>query len=257
MLEHSFVLLDGIGPRREDTIWRAGVMDWDEFMRRKSIPRISPARKRSMDDRLEQARDRLSEGDSGYFARCLPPREHWRCLDEFDSSTIYLDIETTGVSRRDDITVVGIFDGTRTHALIRGVNLDHTSLDSILSKASTIVTFNGAGFDLPMIETHFPGVIPAVPHIDLRHLLRRLGHCGGLKAIERELGIERDRRVEYMTGEDAVYLWRAWRRKGNRNALDLLLEYNSEDCENLGKLSRYAYKKMRRGFERAMVAAKD
>jgi uncharacterized protein YprB with RNaseH-like and TPR domain len=161
------------------------------------------------------------------------------------------------VSRRDDITVVGMFDGTRTHALVKGINLDHAYLESILSKASTIVTFNGAGFDLPMIETHFPGAIPPVPHVDLRHLLRRLGHRGGLKAIERDLGIERDRRLEYMTGEDAVYLWRAWQRKGNRNALDLLLEYNSEDCRNLGTLSRYAYGKMRRGFDRATRLGKD
>ncbi len=257
MLEHSFVLLDGVGPVREDGLWRAGITDWDEFMRRERVHRISPARKRSMDECLATASQRLRCGDAGYFARCLPPREHWRCLDELGDSTVYLDIETTGVSRADDITVVGIFDGTRTHALIRGISLDADSLGSILSKASSIVTFNGAGFDIPMIETHFPGVVPTVPHVDLRHLMRRLGHRGGLKAIERELGIERDRRLEYMTGEDAVYLWRAWQRKGNRNALDLLLEYNSEDCRNLETLARYSYGRMRRSYERATLSGKD
>jgi uncharacterized protein YprB with RNaseH-like and TPR domain len=94
--------------------------------------------------------------------------------------------------------------------------------------------------------------------VDLRHVLRRLGLSGGLKNIEREMGIMRDRRVEYMTGEDAVYLWRLWERQNSRNALDLLLEYNSEDCRNLKALATHAYCNLKRlTFDAAVKAWKD
>jgi len=89
--------------------------------------------------------------------------------------------------------------------------------------------------------------------VDLRYPLRRIGFTGGLKSIEREMGVERDRRVEYMTGEDAVYLWRLWERQGRRNALDLLIEYNAEDCKNLKPLAARAYEVMKRSTFDAIV----
>ena len=36
-----------------------------------------------------------------------------------------------------------------------------------------------------------------------------------------------------MAGYDAVLLWDKYRRENNRDALDMLLEYNREDVENL------------------------
>lgn len=121
-----------------------------------------------------------------------------------------------------------------------------------------IVTFNGSSFDLPMIESQFPGTVPRILHVDLKHSLRRIGLTGGLKKIERELDIQRDRRVEYMTGEDAVYLWRLWEKHNNRNALDLLLEYNSEDCVNLKTLSDFAYRTLKNNtFDAAVRCWKD
>lgn len=252
MLKNTFVLLDGIGPRRERSLWAKGIASWKEFLAESRIPGVSEDGKSRMDCELIQAHDRLRDYDSSYFASRVPRREQWRCLGDFRDSVAFLDIETTGISYRSPITVVGIFDGTRMHTLVRGQNLTRTNLEGILSKVSMMVTFNGSSFDVPMIQTQFPGVVPSIPHIDLKHTLRRLGHTGGLKRIERELDIERDRRVEYMTGEDAVYLWRLWERQGKKNALDLLVEYNTEDCRNLKALASYAYKNLRtRVFESA------
>jgi uncharacterized protein YprB with RNaseH-like and TPR domain len=164
-----------------------------------------------------------------------------------------VDIETTGVSFRSPVTVVGVYDGTRMHTLVRGINLNHDNLGAILSSVSVIVTFNGASFDLPLIEYNFPGTVPRVPHVDLKHALRRLGLTGGLKVIEREMGIERDHRVEYMTGQDAVYLWRLWEKQGKKNALDLLTEYNAADCMNLKTLADFAYRSLKmRSFDKAV-----
>ena len=167
-------------------------------------------------------------------------------MNELGSSVVCLDIETTGTSCWSPITVIGIYDGARVHTLIRGQNLSGANLRGILGSASTLVTYNGSSFDLPVIEHQFPGCVPCVPHVDLRYPLRRLGLSGGLKNVERELGIERDRRVEYMTGEDAVYLWKSWEKRGSKNALDLLVEYNTEDCRNLKALSSFAYSALRK-----------
>ena len=247
MLKNSFILLKGIGQAKERTLWSSGVLSWDDFISTRKVPRIAPETKTRMDSDLVQAHQRLDEGDSAYFATRVPRREQWRCLGDFKESVAYLDIETTGISYWSPITMVGIFDGKRMHTLVKGINLDGESLRAILSSASLIVTFNGSSFDLPIIESQYPRSIPGIPHVDLRNVMRRIGHTGGLKRIERQLGIARDRRVEYMTGADAVYLWRIWQKEGKRNALDLLTEYNSEDCKNLKLLAEYSYSKLRRG----------
>ncbi|OGS41956.1 MAG: hypothetical protein A3K67_03630 [Euryarchaeota archaeon RBG_16_62_10] len=257
MLRNSFILLDGVGQQREMSLWREGVSDWKRFLELEKVKGISEKRKGSLDGELLVAEDMLRKGDSEFFATRVARREHWRCLDEFRGSVAYLDIETTGLSPRSPVTVVGIHDGTRTHTLVRGQNLTAANIRGILSSARTVVTFNGSSFDLPMIASQFPGCVPRVPHVDLKHSLRRLGYTGGLKAIERELGVERDRRVEYMTGEDAAYLWRLWEREGKRNALELLVEYNTEDCRNLKGLAEFAYRSLRRRtYERMSSAGK-
>jgi uncharacterized protein YprB with RNaseH-like and TPR domain len=258
MLRNSFVLVRGIGSRRESALWRSGVTTWDEFLDEPKIQRMSEEGKLRMDAEILNADANYRRRDASFFAARLPSREHWRCYGDFNRAVVYLDIETTGISPRSPVTVVGIFDGTRMHSLIRGQNLTGQNLRAILSSASLLITYNGASFDLPMLELQFPGTVPKVPHVDLRHVLRRLGLSGGLKNIEREMGIMRDRRVEYMTGEDAVYLWRLWERQNSRNALDLLLEYNSEDCRNLKALATHAYCNLKRlTFDAAVKAWKD
>ena len=257
MLRHSFVFLPGIGPQRERALWSKGIVHWDEFLTETRVKGISSEKKAELDSELRAADEMYRQSDSAYFRRRLPGREQWRGLADFQRSTIFLDIETTGVSPRSPITMVGVFDGARMHTLVRGQNLTRNNLGGILSGAKVMVTFNGSSFDIPMMESQFPGIVPGILHVDLRHPLRRLGLVGGLKRIERELGVERDRRVEYMTGEDAVYLWRLWERDGNRNALDLLTEYNAEDCRNLKVLAEHAYRNLRkRVFESSAHSGK-
>lgn len=257
MLRNSFVILDGIGRVREGMLWREGILSWEDFVERRRLRGISEEKKQRMDIQLISAGERLKRRDSSYFDARLTSADKWRCFGEFSGSAVYLDIETTGISIGSPITVVGVYEGSRQHLLVRGQNLSRCNLEGLLSAASMIVTYNGSGFDLPVIEAQFPGVVPRVPHVDLRHPLRRLGLVGGLKSIERELGIVRDERVEYMTGEDAAYLWKLWEKHGNRNALSLLLEYNSEDCRNLRPLMTYAYTRLkRRTFGAATAAGK-
>ena len=60
------------------------------------------------------------------------------------------------------------------------------------------------------------------------------------------MGVERDLRIQYLTGQDAVYLWRLWQRKGSWNALETLKEYNAEDCRNLETIADIACGRMKR-----------
>ncbi len=256
MLDHTFLHIPGIGQATECSLWRRGVTSWDEFLSERNVPRMSDGRKAAIDSLLLEGASRLRDSNSRYFSDRLHERHKWRMLRDFRARTVYLDIETTGVSLHSPVTVVGIYDGTRTHTLVRGRNLNGSSLDAILSTADMLVTYNGKCFDMPVLRAQFPGCVPDVPHVDLRHLLARLGHRGGLKAIERTLGIERDHRVEMMTGEDAVYLWRLWERQGKANALDLLIEYNTADCENLRVLADYAYERMMRTTFEALARRK-
>lgn len=252
MLVNSFIFLEGVGVARERALWRAGVDSWNRFLEEGRIPGMSAGRKTQADVILNDARERLRKRDGQHFNTLLKTKDHWRCYEEFKERAIYLDIETTGTSSRAPITMIGMYDGRRMHTLVKGQNLTEDNLRAILGHAGMIVTFNGASFDLPVIESAFPGSIPQVPHLDLKHLLRRLGRVGGLKTIEREMGVERDLRIQYLTGQDAVYLWRLWHKRGAWNALETLKEYNSEDCINLKTIAEAACGEMK---SRLMVQA--
>ncbi|MGI0151573.1 MAG: ribonuclease H-like domain-containing protein, partial [Thermoplasmata archaeon] len=87
--------------------------------------------------------------------------------------------------------------------------------------------------------------IPPAAHIDLRFVLRRLGYSGGLKRIEQELRLGEREGVEGLRGLDAVRLWQEWRR-GRRESLDLLIEYNRADTVNLEPLLEFSVAEMAR-----------
>ncbi|OYT48153.1 hypothetical protein B6U83_04000 [Thermoplasmatales archaeon ex4484_36] len=77
------------------------------------------------------------------------------------------------------------------------------------------------------------------------HTARKTGLKGGLKAVERALGIEREVEVADVNGEVAVRLWRLWERERSRGALKLLLKYNKEDVKNLEPLARRLYEALK------------
>ena len=165
-------------------------------------------------------------------------------MDFFREEAVFLDIETTGMGMNEDITVIGLFDGTTTRSMIKGINMDYSALKKELEKYKLIVTFNGATFDIPFIRKRYPGVIPPVPHIDLRTVTGRLGYSGGLKAIEKSFGLKRRGLVEGMHGGDVVTLWRMYRGSGDEHYLNLLVEYNEEDVINLRKIADCCTKEM-------------
>jgi uncharacterized protein YprB with RNaseH-like and TPR domain len=73
--------------------------------------------------------------------------------------------------------------------------------------------------------------------------LRRIGYKGGLKNIEKILGISRSEDTEGMTGFDAVRLWKQYER-GDKDALAKIIKYNNEDIVNLKSILELTYPKM-------------
>lgn len=254
MLEHTFLHLPGIGTRTERALWEQGILTWRDALGR-GCPRGFSGRRWDRSCRLiEESQRSLDRRDHRHFARGLPSSEQWRAWRDFRDRVAYLDIETTGCSGSDMVTVVGIYDGARTSSFVAGDNLDQ--FPDVLERYAMLVTFNGASFDLPFLRRCFPGLEFDQLHLDLMHTLRRLGLRGGLKKIERRVGIERDDDLAGLGGWDAVRLWNEYR-AGREESLRTLIRYNAADIENLELLAELAYRRLTGSLDLPVIPGPD
>ena len=151
----------------------------------------------------------------------------------------YLDIETTGLSPVGcDITVVGIHlcNGDRAESVqLVGRDITSYGMLEVLEGVDIIYTYNGSRFDLPFIRSKLGINLEAIfVHRDLMYDCWRYNLKGGLKAVERQLGINRD--VRGVDGYEAVRLWWRYVDSFDLDALETLLTYNKEDVVNLKTL---------------------
>ncbi len=221
-------------------MWKKGIRSWDDADRfEKRFDVLSARIKQRLEDYIPKSRQAIKNGDAGFFQRLSDLGEAWRVFPEFADECVYLDIETTGLSTVfDSVTLVGLYDGRRYNVYIQGQNLDE--LEKTLKKYSVVVTFNGAGFDLRFLRSAFPGITLPPVHIDLRWVCRRLGFTGGLKEIEKSFGLHRNASVADITGFDATVLWAKYLR-GEKSALDKLIEYNTADVVHLKAMMEICY----------------
>ena len=148
----------------------------------------------------------------------------------------YLDIETTGLSPLEsELTVIGIYreNGNDSRVMqIVGEDISSASLITAIGNITKLYTYNGSRFDLPFIKAKLNvDLTECCPHEDLMYACWRKNLKGGLKSVERQLGIARE-----LTGIDgwaAVQLWWNYINDGDRDALATLLKYNEEDVLNL------------------------
>lgn len=244
MLRNTFVHAPGIGRATEHKLWDAGARCWDDFLSLHGRGTLAGPRMDALTELVEASRVALYARDSAFFWSRLSSHEQWRLYSDFAEETAFVDIETTGLSMSSEITVIGLYDGARYRAFVRGQDLDDFPLAA--ERYRLIVTYNGAQFDVPFLRSAFPSWRPQA-HLDLRFPLARLGYRGGLKSIERQAGLARPSEVAEMSGYDAVLLWQRHER-GERGALERLIEYTRQDVENLKPLAELAVREMRAGL---------
>lgn len=243
MLRNTFLHVPGIGTKTERRIWDSGITSWDDFLG-SSISAISTAARQRVAEYIALSQEALDKRDARFFAGTLPRTEWWRLFDEFKEDTVFLDIETTGLSfYYNEITLVGLTNGRGPKVYVRGHNL--SDFVDEMQKYSVVVTFNGTLFDLPFLREEFSQLELPPIHIDLRFLLKRLGYAGGLKCIEERFGIDREEDIKGIDGFGATALWHRYTCGDNR-ALELLVKYNLADVLNLETLMADGYQMMRR-----------
>jgi uncharacterized protein YprB with RNaseH-like and TPR domain len=144
----------------------------------------------------------------------------------------YLDIETTFSG---SISVIGIYRPDLGTIQLVGGGVSDLRLYECLDGVTTLVTFNGSGFDLPVIRKRLLADLKAeYDHRDLLYVCRKRGLRGGLKVVEQVLGI--GRATQGVSGWDAPRLWHRFETFDDRSALATLLAYNYEDVVNLAVL---------------------
>ncbi len=241
MIESTFCFLPGVGPTTERRFWRQGLHTWNDFLSRPSIDNVGTLRKARFDAQVGRAVEQHAADNARYFGVVLPQREHWRLYEWLRSRAVFLDIETDSFGQ---ITVVGLYGHGQMTSFVRSESLSARRLGEALRQYDLLVTFCGTTFDLPMLLSQYPDLPLDQPHVDVCLLGRRLGCRGGLKAIERQYGINRRRELQGMNGEDAVRCWSRWRHSRDEEARTQLLRYNEADCVNLEPLADAFYRSM-------------
>src|SRR6266513_2205169 len=122
MLRLSLQIFKGISAAREKKLWLAGILDWNS-LKKIEIPQQSlfgeddPKRHGAFDD----AKVAYERRDLSFFADRLDRSEHYRIALTFPEECLFLDIETTGLSRYyDHITAIGWSSGTEYGFFVRG-----------------------------------------------------------------------------------------------------------------------------------------
>lgn len=165
-----------------------------------------------------------------------------------DSDTVILDIETTGLSRKNDliITIGLLFAEDKeivteqyfAESLTDEVNLIEKFLYRMKS-FKTVLTYNGDSFDIPFIreKINFYGLEDFdVNQIDLYKTVRKYKDILGLqkinqKEVEKHLHIERR---ENLKGSDVALLYKNFLLKGTSS--EEIILHNKYDLVNLHKI---------------------
>jgi len=239
VLRRTFLHVPGLGQTTERLLWDQGCLTWDHYLAEPTAYKIGGADRGLVKETLARSVTAVEAQEHQFFRDALGSRLAWRAWPEFRPSCVYLDIETDGGFGGDAVTCVGLYDGEKFRCLLKDDDLGQ--LPDVLSHYGMVVTFFGLGFDIPMLRKAFPYLPFDHIHLDLCPLLKRLGHRGGLKKIEREFGIDRGL-TDGLDGRDAIRLWRNYQR-GDDSALELLVAYNRQDVVNLERLSQIAYDK--------------
>jgi uncharacterized protein len=247
LLDATFLHAPRVGKTVEQRLWQAGFLTWESLLGTEN-PKDAPLttlQRESLLPVLERSMVALESSDWLWLAQNIPTREHWRMANLLRDTVGYVDIETNGGYDAEDITIIGIYDGSESRIYIKDdAKMPIYQFRDEHDKISLWVSFFGSAFDLPFLRRRFADKPFNQPHVDLCHALGRLGYKGGLKKIERDLGIGRSDEIEGVSGYEAIHLWNQWEYRQDKKALEKLVAYNKADIENLETLLDFALPKL-------------
>ena len=150
MIQNTFLHLHGVGNQTEERPWNAGYDGWDrlrhalksanssgDLFHNRLQGRLFPDEDHSSVaetagmpshdnraflriDELEQSRQALANCSYSFFLDRLRPSFHWRLLPHILKDALYLDIESTGLSRHHHyVTVIGALYGIESYSPFR------------------------------------------------------------------------------------------------------------------------------------------
>ncbi len=175
------------------------------------------------------------------------------CADLPPDALLFLDTETTGLAGGAGtlafLVGIGRFHEDGFH-LVQYLMRDYDEeadllrkLEEELERSQALVTFNGASFDIPLLESRFvmhrrPTAIRSLLHIDLVHVARRvyrmrLNSCT-LSTLEKEvLNLVRD---DDLPGAWVPERYFAYLRSGEEALLEGILSHNAQDILSMAGL---------------------
>ena len=242
MIEHTFRIFPSVGIKTEAKLRAAHIHTWQDILSKPQPLTISRTIWERMQRLIPQFQEACQTGDIIALKKYIPQKYHWQLIPQFLGQIAYLDIETTGLTYPSShITTIAVYDGQNIYDFIRYQNLQE--FPAFIAQFPAIATFYGKGFDVPFIQSELKITLPQI-HFDLCFLLRRLGLRGGLKKIEKKVGLHR-KETDGVDGYTAVKLWRRFRKTHDQRYLDTLLAYNNDDVINLEFLLYYAYNQLK------------
>ncbi len=247
MIESTFQHIPNILRKGELRLWKSGITSWQKVVEtQEKHPHFTRKVWQSLKKSCIECQQAWKQHDYHYFLRTFPEELHWRIFPNFSEKILYFDVELTGLDfELDVITTIVAFDGNLLHYFVRGKNLHE--FPELLDQFEAIATFDGTRTDIPFIEKEFQIHVDKI-HFDLFTISRLVRLTGGLKQIERILGIHRNLPVE-IDGKTAIYLWQEFQTTKDQRCLSTLLAYNTEDAFHLQEILYNFYEQLRK-YER-------
>jgi len=186
----------------------------------------------------------------GDVLSCLSQDEGFRDLDL--STALFIDLETTGLSGGTGVVPfnvgLGYYRGDRfvVAQYFLGELADEGRMIQELARFfqemdfRSVVTFNGKGFDIPLLETRFilhrqPFRLGSLPHLDFLFAARRLwSHkLESCRLYHLALEVVRADRSEDIPSAEIPWRYFQYLKTGNRELVEPILYHNQEDILSL------------------------
>lgn len=242
LLYSSFKQIDGISEKQECKYWNSGTITLAQLLDEIRIQKsFYPCElEKSLLDNLSDLQAGRIDNIFAGLQKKSNQKDLYRIAYSFPRETMFLDIETTGLSTiYHYITLIGwLIDGQYNFWL---PGMDISSFYDALRKAKLIITFNGIRFDCPFIqETLGISEISKKPILDLMYLCRNFGYKKGQKNIESALKFKRPANLIDCDGKEAIALWYQFL-FGDNSSLKKLISYNFYDIKGMTYILDYIF----------------